>query len=560
MTLERINPGPVNGTAPTVPLLLPPDDSATDRKTEYTIPNLELGTYRFVVTAYPNADGTGNPLATATVDQVVEAGDNNPLTVVMNATVESVEITPLETRGVGIGKRISYTATFRDAGNRIIMVDPRAIVWESLNTDIATVEAVDANGIATVAAVVAGTATIRATYQEPGTAAGAEGTGDSATATVEVVEGLEGSAWPKFHGNLQNTGQALSGSPTTGTELWQFFAQDSIVFSSPAVAEDGTVFVGSYDTNLYAINPDGTLRWQFPTGDIIESSPALSSDGTVYFGSMDGNVYAVDGDTGALKWQFTAEGPVLAPPTISTNGLLIVGCIAPGNKLYALDLTNGSVVWEYTAGGEIQTCAAFSNDYRTVYFGALDGNVYALDVTDGSERWVFATGEQILTSSPTVALNGVIYIGTLDGTLYAIQADGTALPGFTPVQTGASIFTSPAVARDGTVYFGTLDSATGLDDNSLIAVNGATGAIRWKFTINEPISSSPAIGADGVIYFGALNGNVYALNPNGTQKWVYDTDPNNLDPSRDDIESSPAIGLDGTIYIGGLSSRVFAIR
>ena len=35
--------------------------------------------------------------------------------------------------------------------------------------------------------------------------------------------------------------------------------------SSPAVGADGTIYVGSSDDNLYAVNPDGTQKWKFTT-------------------------------------------------------------------------------------------------------------------------------------------------------------------------------------------------------------------------------------------------------------------------------------------------------
>ena len=40
------------------------------------------------------------------------------------------------------------------------------------------------------------------------------------------------------------------------------------VYSSPAIGADGTIYVGSDDNYLYAINPDGSLRWRFETGAI----------------------------------------------------------------------------------------------------------------------------------------------------------------------------------------------------------------------------------------------------------------------------------------------------
>ena len=48
-----------------------------------------------------------------------------------------------------------------------------------------------------------------------------------------------------------------------GTLKWSY-STGGLVQSSPAVGSDGTVYVGSFDNNLYAINPDGTLKWRMP--------------------------------------------------------------------------------------------------------------------------------------------------------------------------------------------------------------------------------------------------------------------------------------------------------
>ena len=41
----------------------------------------------------------------------------------------------------------------------------------------------------------------------------------------------------------------------------------------------------------------GTKLWEFETGGDVGSSPAIGSDGTVYVGSVDGKLYAIDGKT-----------------------------------------------------------------------------------------------------------------------------------------------------------------------------------------------------------------------------------------------------------------------
>lgn len=64
--------------------------------------------------------------------------------------------------------------------------------------------------------------------------------------------------------------------------------------SFPIVDKTGAVYIGSVDGKMYAVDKDGKLLWSYQTGDkITESSPAFGPDGTLYFTSMDGYLYAV---------------------------------------------------------------------------------------------------------------------------------------------------------------------------------------------------------------------------------------------------------------------------
>ncbi len=83
--------------------------------------------------------------------------------------------------------------------------------------------------------------------------------------------------------------RALDGA--TGKLKWLFPSAN--VSSAPAVGGDGTVFFGVDDGTLYAVHPDGSLRFALQTGGPISSSPAINSDGTVVFVSDDGWLYAV---------------------------------------------------------------------------------------------------------------------------------------------------------------------------------------------------------------------------------------------------------------------------
>src|SRR5438128_5159662 len=99
-------------------------------------------------------------------------------------------------------------------------------------------------------------------------------------------------------------GSNLQAQP--GTKMWSYTTGAEIL-SSPALASAKTIYVGSYDQFLYAINAgDGSLRWKFsvqPTkpgeAAYIYSSPAVGPDGSIYFGTDHENL-ASGASTGQL--------------------------------------------------------------------------------------------------------------------------------------------------------------------------------------------------------------------------------------------------------------------
>ena len=124
---------------------------------------------------------------------------------------------------------------------------------------------------------------------------------------------------------------------------------------------------------------------------------------------------------------------------------------------------------------------------------------------------------------------------------------------------------SPAIGSDGTIYL-----PTGMLNNDttgyLYAIN-PDGTQKWRYQFaGLPSSTAPAIAADGTIYV-HMNGDegniaaiekLYAINPDGSLKWVFK--PNgDLGMFTSYVQSSPAIGPDGTIYVGSMNT-FFAIN
>jgi outer membrane protein assembly factor BamB len=101
------------------------------------------------------------------------------------------------------------------------------------------------------------------------------------------------SSWPIFHHDLNHTGLSpFSTSTNAGALRWQFTTRNHVE-SSPSIGSDGTIYFGSDDGNVYAVDPYGNQKWKFTTlgSSIVRSSPAIGADGTIYVGSEGGRSY-----------------------------------------------------------------------------------------------------------------------------------------------------------------------------------------------------------------------------------------------------------------------------
>ncbi len=283
---------------------------------------------------------------------------------------------------------------------------------------------------------------------------------------VYAIRGLDGrQAWRSFVGdNVKRV------SPDSGGAIWDFHE------SSPVAAGD-SVYVGSADGHLYALDSGtGNVRWRFQTPGMVRSTP-LVAGGTIYFGSWvedtlwGSTTYALDAATGELRWSFAGAGDHPTPRLV--NGLLYVG--GRQGMLYALDAATAQPVWK----ADFQTSWVESSpayESGTIFVGSSAlGLVQAFDAADGKVRWRFAPS------------------------------------GFP--------WSSPAVA-DGVVYIGSADF-DGNDEVSLWAIDAASGKGLWRVTAAGPsidTSTSKLCGfvagptvADGLVYIGALDGRLYAI-------------------------------------------------
>ena len=137
-----------------------------------------------------------------------------------------------------------------------------------------------------------------------------------------------------------------------GTIKWDVNIGALIRFASPAIAADGTIYMGSR-VGLTAVTDDtttGTIRWTFPTAGFVSSAPAIAADGTIYVGSEGGHggsgatLYALS-PTGDLLWSYVADGAFRSSPAIGADGIIYV---TAGNRVLAIQ-PDGTLLWHYAA-------------------------------------------------------------------------------------------------------------------------------------------------------------------------------------------------------------------
>ena len=354
--------------------------------------------------------------------------------------------------------------------------------------------------------------------------------------------------WAKYRGDSKNTGLSPYPGPTTSNIKWMYTSPSgSGIYSSPAIGSDGTIYIGSDDGGLYAINTDGTLKWRFSAGSQIRSSPAIGSDGTIYVGSEDQFLYAIN-PNGTLKWKFQTGSTVTSSPAIGSDGTLYVG--AGSGFLYAIN-ANGTLKWAFDTGSITESSPAIGSD-GTLYIISGYGILYAI-TPDGNPKWFSAIGTilPLTLTSPAIGPDGTIYVAinpspTVEypspNSLYAFNPDGTLKWSAIPQ---SFISVSPAIGPDGTVYV-----SSGV---AIIGLNPTNGQVVVNFPTYLGLTAPPIIGSDGTMY---IQDNVFVTAINtSTFQVIWDYNIVVLGK-----QTSPAISSNGTLYFGTPDGRVIAIQ
>ncbi len=322
---------------------------------------------------------------------------------------------------------------------------------------------------------------------------------------------------------------------TSGEVRWQF-ATGGMVRSCPAVG-GGLVYIASDDGYAYAVHAgDGSPAWRTDIGntapvdvranllnnpsprgyDYRQSSPVLAS-GRVYVGSSDTNVYALDAATGEVIWKRATGDQVRATPTVA-GGVVYVG--SWDERMYALDAESGDVLWQQPLSGEVQSTAVVADGL--VYCASRKASVVALDASTGEVRWEHSYGTNMWVESSPRLVGDTVFIGS-SASRFVLALDRLTGENLAVYVLGACAWSTPAVAGD-TLYIGGTDTgevafaglfALPIVNGRLVEDTPPQWMVRVRGTLDVSrnwcgVASSPVV-ADGAVFFGGLNGKVYAV-------------------------------------------------
>ncbi|HEY6098653.1 MAG TPA: PQQ-binding-like beta-propeller repeat protein [Anaeromyxobacter sp.] len=258
-------------------------------------------------------------------------------------------------------------------------------------------------------------------------------------------------------------------APVTGTATiaWQVPLAGPYSSVRPAVGPDGTVYAIDVIGNLYAVAPDGSIKWQVAGAG--NKGLAVGADGTVYVGSEDA-VHAF-GPDGAARWTF-----VQSPRAFILLGL----AVGPDGNVYGV-ATQGIGVFSLTPQGALRWATPEIYDrpnvtYGEILFGSAPSGTQLYFYANAHVRALDLSGRSVFTlvggGPPAVSpLDGSVHIGDS-----AYRPDGSFLRSF-GLSAGGPIDVGP----DGVTYFDFLQSAA-------YAVNAAGGQ-KWTATASDWIQA-----------------------------------------------------------------------
>jgi glycerophosphoryl diester phosphodiesterase/sugar lactone lactonase YvrE len=169
------------------------------------------------------------------------------------------------------------------------------------------------------------------------------------------------------------------------------------------IGTDGTVYVNGHENNkIYALHPDGTLKWTFATEGNAESVPAIDNNGYLHFGDRAGNYYIIEDKQIKAEQKYrirlnkntVCATRIWSSPSIAGDGSLYVAATAANGGIYLFKIAVEGV----TGAADSDWPMKGANAQRT---GLQRANASSAVSLPDTEKWqVFSSSEAIELITP----------------------------------------------------------------------------------------------------------------------------------------------------------------
>ncbi len=345
---------------------------------------------------------------------------------------------------------------------------------------------------------------------------------------------LQAADWPFARGDAQGTGAVATQLPPELTEQWRYEAGEAI--DATVVVADQTVYIADAMGTVHAVGlSDGLLRWQAET-DLGFLAPPAVRDQTLVIGDIDGVVYAFDTKTGERRWTFASDGEINAGAMFYGTTVLVP---SQDGNLYALNAADGQLVWQYETTDQIQCSPTIAGSQT--FLGGCDGQLHAVGLEEGK-----AASEPLPLGGPTLSTPAVVgdhaFLTTHGGLVLAFDwKKNERLWEFDDPERKQEYRSSPA-ATESTVVVAS-------QFRKVIALDAATGQLRWSKMLRRFADASPIIAGDDV-WVAATDGRLYRFAlADGTLRWQYEI--------RGSFHAAPVVS-DGRLLVANDDGTVIA--
>ena len=194
------------------------------------------------------------------------------------------------------------------------------------------------------------------------------------------------------------------------------------VFSTPAATNDRIV-VGAQDGHVRALSVPLLLPlWDTALGADVDGGVALADDGSVLVGTDGGDVVHLDAK-GTVAWRTHVGHFVRGALSVARNGDVLAGAMGPEPALVRLRGDTGEVRFRASTRGTGANefgirGGALEDDVGHLYFGAQDDAAYALDAS-GALLFRYETKGDV-DAPLTLLPDGRLVIAAEDGSVVCL--------------------------------------------------------------------------------------------------------------------------------------------